>query len=65
MRFGLRNAKAKMFHTGKLDDELNPVDAVNKLMEEMKTDDPMQTDQQAGHVEDSTDKSAALEALFS
>lgn len=44
MRFGLRNAKAKMFHTGKLDDELNPVDAVNKLMEEMKTDDPTQTD---------------------
>lgn len=61
MQFGIRNAKVKVFRSAESDDNLDPVDAVNKFLEAMKINSPKETDNlpsQANHVAGSEDKSA-------
>lgn len=63
VRFGISNAKMKVFRFAKLDDNLYPVDVANEPLEAIKVDGPMESDEpptRADHAESSADKSAAL-----
>ena len=65
--FGVRNAKVKVFRSAKPDDDLDPIDAANELLEEMTIDGPTGADKpptQADHAEGNADKSAALEVCL-
>ena len=67
MWFGVRNAKVKVFRSAKPDDDLDPIDAANELLEEMTIDGPTGADKpptQADHAEGNADKSAALEVCL-
>lgn len=55
LQSAIQNQEQKLFRLPKSDDDLNPVNAVNKLWKELKKDDE-------DYTEDSANKSAALEA---
>lgn len=64
MQFAIRNAKVKIFRSVKTADDRDPVGTTNELLNKMKINCPMWTDEpstQADHVEGRADKSVALE----
>lgn len=67
MQFEATTSKVKMFSLTKRNDDLNPIDAANKLFEEMEIDCPTTDDSsmQVEHAESSLEKSAGLEVHFS